>query len=46
VGDNRSPLAERQVGADRRSVLALGDDLEQRLSATRVDVDVVDLIEK
>jgi len=46
VGEHRTPLAERKVGPDpdRRSLFAVGDDLEQQFGAARVDLDVAELV--
>jgi hypothetical protein len=47
VAEHGSPFAEGQIGADadRGAFVTLGDDLEQQLGATRVDLDAAQLVE-
>ena len=47
IGEGLAPLAERRVGGnrDRGALFAFGQDLEQQLSATAVQVQVAELVE-
>ena len=47
-GNDGAPLGERQVRGDRDrgAFLAFGDDLEQQLGASGVDLDVAELVEQ
>jgi hypothetical protein len=47
VGEDRAPLAEGQVAGhrDRGPFLPLGDDLEQQLGPSRVEMDIAELVE-
>ncbi len=48
VGEGLAPFAEGRVRGDGhgRALLALGQDLEQQLGPTRVEMDIVELVEK
>jgi hypothetical protein len=47
LGDDRAPLAERQVRRDGDGcfLFAFGEDLEQQLGAAGVELDVAELVE-
>ena len=48
VGEDGTPLAEREVGPDSDGgfFLPLGDDLEEQFGAAGVDVDVAEFVEQ